>query len=79
MVSVNVYDTLYASSILERAGKNQGCCKVALAACGGSHKGGKEAFRGHPEPRQRASRPLHSRCSLLFQKDAREMAPPMSA
>ncbi len=30
MVSVNIYDTLYASSILERAGKNQGCCKVAL-------------------------------------------------
>jgi hypothetical protein len=35
--------------------RTQGCCKIILAACGGSQKEQKRFLRGHPAPRQRAA------------------------
>src|SRR5579883_2855866 len=56
-------------------GCSPGSSLLSSAACGGGAKEEKGVFRGHPEPRQRADRPLQSRLSggsrsfeLLFRK-----------
>src|SRR3954466_15804067 len=42
-------------------GVSPGSFPFSRAACGGAQKERKGFFRGHPEPRQRAGRPLQSR------------------
>jgi hypothetical protein len=48
---------IYQIRIKGHLDRKQGCCKIILAACGGSQKEKKRFFRGHPEPQSRACRP----------------------